>query len=218
MELSPGLLATLTPAETLYLLKPQSTLRELLKFTLTDLLLQEQLDMVQIDRNPVQGETRLADSVLVAGKKFKAQEPKLHEMVFLYPYFKKPRRRIVLRHLIQIAMSVAQSESHFKEKLLTRSPEMKESFRKNWWQRIFGGQTLSPKGKASREALVRQLNVLDKELPVLMKTDREKATLVLKQIKGNICLLNSFKFEMVSKLGQEMLLIEEELEGGPSTA
>lgn len=212
---SPGLLSTLAPAQTALLLQPDCTLRELLKLTLMDLLLQERLQWVPVEHSPVQGEAKLSNARLAVGGKFKLQEPLLHEMVFLYPFFKKPKSKIVLRHLIQIAISVAQSESRYKEKMLMKSPELRKLFRKNWLQKIFGGQQITEAGKRERDILIRQLNRLDKELPLLQNSDPEKAAALVRPLRGNVLLLNSLRFEMMDRLGKEIKLAEDELEEGP---
>ncbi|MBX7141866.1 MAG: hypothetical protein K1X63_12375 [Chitinophagales bacterium] len=210
------LLSKLAPAQTLYIIKPVVVLRELLKFTFMDLVLREWLQLTRYDPHPVQGESRLGDALVVPGKNFKQEKPMLHEMVFLYPFYKKPGARVVMKHLLQMALSAASSEGHFKEKLMMKSREMNPLFKKTFIQKIFGGQNLTEEGKFAQEDLIRQLNVLDKELPALLKSDKDKASALLKKIRGNVCLLNSFKFEMIERIGQELLLLEEELEGGAS--
>lgn len=92
--------------------------------------------------------------------------------------------------------------------------EMKPLFSKNWWQKIFGGQHLSKEGKQIQAALIKLFNTLDKELPSLLKADREKASLILQQIKGNVILMNSFKFDLISLIGKEMQRVEDEAEQG----
>src|ERR1043165_332979 len=141
------LLTKLTPAETLFILKPKSLLRDLMKYTMMDLLLQEKLALINFDPKPVQGSVRLGFAGVVAGRKFQREEPKLHEMVFLFPYYKKPHKRIVLRHLLQMALNTARSETNFKERLLLDASEMKPLFTKKFFQKIFGGIQLSDEGK-----------------------------------------------------------------------
>lgn len=208
------LLKRLTPAETLFILQPASLLNELMKYTLMDLLLQEKLALVNFDPKPVQGKPRLGYARVVIGKNFQKDEPKLHEMIFLFPFYKKPRKRIVLMHLLQMGMSAAKSEIHFKEKLLLDAEEMKPLFEKNFWRKIFGGVRLSPEGKKAQQEIIKQFNVFDKTLPPLIKDDHAKAVETLRYIKGNILLLKSFKFDLIQMIGKELLIVEEELETG----
>lgn len=215
LQESSGLLGVLAPAQTALLLRPECALGELLKLTLMDLLLQERLQWVPVESNPVQGETKLSNARLAVGSKFKMREPLLHEMVFLYPFYKKPKSKIVLRHLIQIAISVARSESRYKEKMLMKSPELRKLFKKSRWQKIFGGRQITIEGKRERDILIRQLNMLDRELPVLQNSDPEKAAALVRPLRGNVLLLNSLKFEMLDRLGMEIKLAEDELEEGP---
>ncbi|MFI5134575.1 MAG: hypothetical protein ACHQD9_01860 [Chitinophagales bacterium] len=217
-DFSLELLSKLSPAQTVYVLRPNSLLRDLLKYTLMDLILQERLQLVNYDPNPVQGMPRLGYAFVVTGKKFMDEKPQLHEMVFLFPFYRKKNSRPVMRHLMQMALNAARSESNFKQRLLMDLPEMKLLFAKRWWQKIFGGQKLTDEGKKSQAELIRQLNFLDKELPALLKTDREKASVILQNIKGNVLLMNSFKFDLIQRIGEELFLLEEELEEGKQSA
>jgi len=208
------LLSKLSPTHTLYILKPESLLRELLTFTMMDLILQERLQLLNFDPNPVQGKVRLGFAAVAPGKKFQQDKAMLHEMVFLFPFYRKPNVRIVMRHLLQMGINASRTEAYFKGRLLMDLPEMKPLFRKSWWQKIFGGQQLTTEGKQSQAALIKLLNTLDKELPLLLKADREKASLILQQVKGNVILMNSFKLDLISLIGKEMQRVEDEAEQG----
>jgi len=207
------LLSKLSPAHSLYLLKPESTLRELLTYTLMDLILQERLHLVNFDPKPVLGNTRLGFAAVVPGKKFQQEKAFLHEMIFLFPFYRKPDSRIVMRHLMQMGLNTSRSEVNFKTKLLMDLVEMKPFFTKNLLQKIFGGQHMTTAGKEIQATLVKQFNALDKELPELLKTDRERASGILQQIKGNVILMNSFKFDLIPMIGEELHNLEEEVEG-----
>lgn len=208
------LLSKLSPAQTVYILRPNSLLRDLLKYTLMDLILQEKLQLLNYDPTPVQGASRLGYAFVIAGKKFTGEKPQLHEMVFLFPFYRKKSARLVMKHLMQMGLNAARSESNFKQHLLMDLPEMKPLFAKRWWQKIFGGQNLTEHGKTVQANLIKQLNVLDKELPDLMKTDHEKASVILQKIKGNVLLMNSFKFDLIQRISEELFFLEEELEEG----
>ncbi|HYV95706.1 MAG TPA: hypothetical protein VE978_28300 [Chitinophagales bacterium] len=210
------LLTKLTPAETLFILKPDSLLRDLMKYTMMDLLLQEKLALINFEPKVVQGTSRLGYVGVMIGRKFQQVEPKLHEMIFLFPFYKRPRKRIVFRHLLQMGMSTARSESNFKERLLLDASEMKPLFTKKFFQKIFGGLQLSDEGKKVQEEIVKQFNTYDKILPPLIKSDQEKAREMLRDIKGNILLLNSFRFDLIQMIGKEIAMLEEELETGES--
>src|SRR5262245_37403271 len=100
------LLTRLTPAETYMLLKPtDSRLRDLMKFTLMDLLTRQVLLMPNFDTKPVQGEESLNFAYVIIGRNFAKENPKLHEMIFLFPYYKKIAAKIPFPHLIQMAFS-----------------------------------------------------------------------------------------------------------------
>ena len=208
------LLTKLTPAETLFILRPASLLRDFMKYTMMDLLLQEKLVLINFDPKPVQGASRLGYTGVMIGRNFQREEPKLHEMIFLFPFYKNPKKRIVFRHLIQLAMNTAKSESNFKERLLLDDEHMKPLFTKKFIHKIFGGVRLSEEGKKVQQEIIKQFNAYDIMLPPLIKTDQEKARETLRDIKGNILLLNAFKFDLIQVIGREIAMLEEELEEG----
>jgi hypothetical protein len=208
------LLSKLSPAETLMLLKPsESRLRDLMKFTLMDLIARNVLQMPNFDMQPIQGKATLGIAYVLIGKNFKREEPKLHEMIFLFPYYKKPQAKIRFRHLVQMAFSAAKGEENFKKKFLLDSPEMKPLIMMGFWQKMFGSFKLTEEGKKTSEEVVRYFNYLDKELPLLIKNDKPRADEFLNKVKGNILLLNAIKFELLHLIGFEISNVEEELDG-----
>lgn len=208
------LLTKLSPAETLLLLRPfESRLRDFMKYTLMDLLTRQVLHLLNYDRQPVQGNATLSLAYVVVGKKFKMEEPLLHEMIFLYPFYKKPKSKILFTHFIQMAYKAAKGDENFKKKFLLAG-DLKPLISIGFWQRMFGSFSLTEEGKKQQEAIIRHLNFLDKELPVLMKQDKEKASEYINQVRGNVFLLNALKFELLHLLGAEIGRVEMELEGG----
>ena len=208
------LLTKITPAETLFILKPDSFLKDLMKYTMMDLLMQEKLTLINFDPHPVQGSQRFGYAGVMIGKNFQREEPKLHEMIFLFPFYKRPQKRIVVKHLLQMALRAAESESHFKERLLLDSAELKPLFEKKRLHGIFGGVQLSPEGKKIQSQIVKQFNYYDQILPSLINEDRAMALETLPHIKGNILLLNSFKFDLIQIIGFEITRVKEEVEEG----
>lgn len=208
------LLSKLSPAETLMLLRPyESRLRDFMQFTMMDLLTRQALHLLNYDMQPVQGNATLSLAYVVAGRNFKKEEPLLHEMIFLYPFYKKPASKILFTHFIQIAIKASKGEENFKRKYLLAG-ELKPLIRIGFWQRIFGSFSLTEEGKMQQQAIIRHLNFLDKELPVMMKEQKEKAGEYINQVKGNVFLLNALKFELLHLLGAEIGRVETELEGG----
>jgi hypothetical protein len=207
-----------SPAQVLFILRPETFKNEFLKYTLMDLIVQERLSLVNFDADPVHGESKLGFTKVVTGKKFQIEPAKLHEMVFLFPFYRKKSSRIVMKHLLQMGLNAAKTESYFKGRLLLDDQEMKPLFQKTWWQKIWGGQQLSDAGKKLQADLIRLLNYYDKELPRMLKEEKENASAILKMIKGNTLLMNSFKFHLIEMIGKELLAVETELEEGVSNS
>lgn len=209
------LLSKLTPAETFMLLKPtDSRLSDLMKFTFMDLLARQVLQMPNFDKKPVQGEATLGFAYVIIGRNFKREVPKLHEMIFLFPFYKKQNAKVRFRHLMQMAFSRAKNEEKFKLKFILDSPDMKPLITIGFWQKLFGSFALTEEGKKRQAEIVRYFNQLDKDLPLLMKNNKEEADKYLNEIKGNVILLNAFKFELLHVIGKEITELEKQLEEG----
>lgn len=207
------LLSKLSPAETLLLLRPfESRLRDFMKFTLMDLITRQEVQLINYDQHPVQGNVTLAFAYVIAGKNLKKRDPKLHEMIFLYPFYKKPKAKILFSHYIQMAFKTAKGEEHFKKRLLFDG-DLKPLIRIGFWQRMLGSVALNKEGEKRSGEIIRHFNYLDKELPVMMKHQPEKANELINEIKGNLLLLNALKFELLELLGREIARVEDELNG-----
>ena len=134
-------------------------------------------------------------------------------MVFLFPFYRKATTRLVVKHLLQMAIQTAKTESYFKNKMLMEGTDMKPLFKFDLMQKIFGSTKLSAQGQIVQKELIKHLNVLDKQLSDAVVNDKQKTLEILNEIGGNILLLNSFKFDLVKIIGVEMQIAEEEIEG-----
>jgi hypothetical protein len=79
---------------------------------------------------------------------------------------------------------------------------------------VFGSFAHTEEGKIKSEEVILYFNRLDKELPLLMKDDKEKADAYINVVKGNVLLLNALKFELLHLIGLEITNVEEQVEGG----
>ena len=207
------LLSRITPAETLMLLKPtDSRMRDLMKFTVMDLILRQVLFVEHLQRKTVQGNRMIGYLYVFAGRNFRREKPTLHEMVFLYPYYKRPRAKIIFHHLLQMAYSHAKNEEHFKRKYLLDSAPLRELIHIGFWQQVFGSFSLSEEGKKKRDEVILYFNRLDSELPDHINQKDDMAKALIRQIKGNVLLLNSIRFELLDLIGREIAMVEGEVE------
>jgi hypothetical protein len=179
-----------------------------------DLVTKQVLQLPNFDKKPVQGQATLGFAYVIIGRNFMREEPALHEMIFLFPFYKKLKATIRFRHLIQMAFSRTKGEEQFKLKFMLDSKALKPLIKIGFWQKVFGSFTWSEEGKQKKEEVVKYFNYLDKDLPQLMKDDKPKADQILNDIRGNVLLLNSFKFELLHLIGKEIAEVEKELEGG----
>ena len=208
------LISKLTPAETLLLLRPsEARLRDFMKYTFMDLLARKVLMLINYDQHPVQGNATLAFAYVKAGVNLRMQKPRLHEMIFLYPFYKKEQSKILFNHLVQMAYKVSKGEENFKTKLLLDG-EMKALVKIGFWQRLTGSVKLNESGTKKSMEIIRHFNYLDRELPAMLKKQPERANELINEVKGNVLLLNALKFELLELIGREITRVEAELDGG----
>lgn len=196
------ILSKLTPAET-YLIKEgnRSTLKNLLKYTLVDLILKKVL----------KSEIRIPDTseetpshYISAGINYFNYQPKQHEYVFLSPYSKSSDLDILFEHLIKMGYQNASNERHFIFNLMMQSSKIVECIKNSFFKRLFVTVDLTEQGKQTRAEINTALDILEKGYTDMVNQNPDAAKEVLKKIGGNIFLLTSFEFELLAKIDQEL--------------
>lgn len=182
---------------------------------LADLFFREELALTNYEVSRIHP-ARLAFARVVIGKQFQSRKARLHEMVGLFPFYKRPEKRIVFRHWLQMVLQTARSEANLKWKLMMDDAYMKGLFEKSFFNRLFGGMRLSKAGKMLQQDIIRLFNEVDQRLAQQLKNDRQQALEAYRSLGGNLLLLNSFRFELVALIGSELSRLDEALETGTS--
>lgn len=208
-------LSRAAPAQTLLILRPQATQHELLKYMLADLFFREELKLYNFETDRIHA-ARLAFARIGIGPKFRSQKARLHEMVALFPFYRKPEKKIVMRHWLQMALQTARNEAHLKWRLLLDDDYMKGLFSKSFFNRLFGGMQLTQLGRQLQKQIIMYFNIVDQRLAQQLKEDRQQALRAYHELAGNLLLLNSFRFELVALIGAELSRLDDELETGTS--
>ncbi len=209
-------LSKAAPAQTLLLLKPHALQRELLQYTLADMFFRNVLRLIDFDTAMVGGRPRLRFTRVGIGEQFGQGTVRLHEMTCLFPFYKKPAKKIAFIHLLQMMLQASKNEAYLKWKLLLDEEYMAGLFYRGFFQKIFGGMKISSFGKQMQQHVIVCLNAVDRSLSEQLRHDRQQALTAYKTLQGNLLLLNAFKFELVFLIGKELAALDDELETGTS--
>ena len=198
-------LSRFSPAETLFALQgKKASIKEILKLTFMDLILKQVLrtfeDQIQANNRD---KIRVLKYVAI-GNNFYTYQPLAHENIFLAPFLENDSVRILFRHMVKIGYQNASSESKIHNTLL-ESPRLNEYFSRNFFQKIFGGFSLTSMGLELRHTLESEITQLEDQLPELISSNHQKALEILKAIKGNIFLLSNIEFDLLNIIDKELL-------------
>lgn len=203
-------LKKLTPAETLIMRDTSKTsFRDLLKFTLIDLILKKVL-VVRNDAGNSENETEneVAYKNLEKGPEFDGYRPKEHEWIYLTSFKEDPEMSIQFKHLVKIGWGSAKSRNHYMFKQVLTSNEVNRAVKEGWFYRTFGQCKLTHEGLQLQQRVNTELSKLSDILPNLIANNPEGAKELLGQIHGNIMLVPSIDYSLLKQLDA---VFEEEL-------
>lgn len=203
-------LSEFTPAETLLLTKGSNVLlKDLLKYTFMDLLLRKVLLLTRKKYQPDARSKGVTMKYISAGTAFNSYQALSHEQVFTSPFL-QGKRNIQFRFMIKMAVEQAAKFSDY-DPLILESSSINKFVKKNIFHRVFGGYTWTSEGKDLGELLKKELQLLDKDLPLWMKQDQKKALEVFTSIKGNVFLLKNVDFQLLRNFDKEVIELQRTL-------
>jgi hypothetical protein len=197
-------LSQLSPAECLLVLNGNNIpMKELLKYTFLDLVLKKVLQVVEVEKPISLREGTRSYKYIKLGRNFKSYYPLDHEQVFLVPFTKDSKNAILIRHFIKTGYDNIKNEAHYKS-ILYNYPNIKKYFRRNFFQRLFGGS----QGTFARLETARQIQTeikeLEQKLPYLLINDRIMAAEIMEKIKGNVFLLKDTETSLHQQVEKEL--------------
>jgi hypothetical protein len=197
-------LSRLTPAETLIVKSGDTTpLKDLLKYTLMDLLLKQVLIIEEVQRQPSLRDPIRMYKYIMVGKNFGAYLVRPHEIVFLSVFQKNPKLKIVFKNLVKVAYQNAKSERLYYP-FLTTNINLKDSFNTTIYHRLFGGFTYTDKGVKLKNEVQNEITELEKTFPDDISRDKKRGLETLKLIGGNIFLLDGLDFAITKEIDKEL--------------
>lgn len=198
-------LSKYTPAETYFILKEADVeLRELMKYTLMDLLFKRVLEMNTEHKNESKGKKAKVYNYVRVGREFSHYKPLPHEMIYLSPYYKSKSIRILFQHLISMGIQNAGAEKKYIQNNFLKREEMKHFFVSSRFAIFFTRLNLSDRGKAEKERLLQALGRVDVSLVDSILNVTGKGRSDLSTIGGNIFLLKKARSKVLQKISYQL--------------
>ncbi len=200
------LLSKLSPAETLLIVEnSSSSLKDLMKFTFMDLLLKRVLEIKIVHKKAHPRDKYIREyNYVVAGKNIEKYKPKEHELIYLSPYLKNKEISLLFRHVIKMGYEQTNGLSRYK-KTIASSENIKQHFGTSFFQKIFGGQSLTVLGKTTKRKIVEFLDSTDADIADIIIADKKKALGILIFLGGNIFLLKNLDFQLLKKIDGQII-------------
>jgi hypothetical protein len=210
------ILSKLTPAETLLIRQGEgSPMKDLLKYTFMDLLLKQVLEIRNLERQPNSRDPIMTYKYVYAGPNFNRYACLPHELIYLSIFHKSAGSGILFRNCVKMGYENARSQRAL-HKTIQYSPGLQSVFSISLLEIIFGGFSYTAKGKQWRDLIEKEIEELEREMPLLIAHDKDRALEKMKLIGGNIFLLNGLVFTLLSEIDAEFVkeFKKEESAGG----
>lgn len=197
-------LKKLTPAETLVLRDTSGTsFRDLLKFTLIDLILKRVLIIRNESNEPEsEGDNQVGLKHLEKGPAFDQYDHKYHELIYMMPFKDDPELSIQFKHLVKIGWESAKSRNQYMFRHVLMSKDIVRTVKEGWFYRTFGYCKLTDEGHEMQRRINTELNRLSDTLPSMVENNPEGAKDIMSQIYGNVLLLKSFDYSLLKQLDE----------------
>lgn len=196
-------LSKLKPAESLLILDTSNCpYKSLLKSTLLDLLLKKVLKTIKIKKKLASGKSSVA-TYIIPDQNFNSYKALPHEMIFLQPFKKKKNIRILFRHLVKTGIENSGGPKNYNKYFLMRTPQLRDKFKGGFIRNLLSLIALNGEGKRLQEGILKEAEYLERELPILVKSNEAKVKEIIQTIQGNIFILNTIDLGIFSTLGPE---------------
>ena len=193
-----------TPAETLLIRSgPATPLRDLLKYTLMDLMYKQVLELEEMK---IQTDLRNAFKTyryIRIGKKFHDYTSLAHEHVFLSPFLQNSILKLLFDNAVRIGYENAGSPTRYVSMIL-KSYTLQGIMKRNWLQKLLGDFSYTAHGTSVQAAINNEFETLEKLVAAYKENKDLRILDNLKSIGGNIFLLASFDSMLCKEIDQEL--------------
>lgn len=198
----------LLPAEALLVFEGKDcSLKRYLKAGFMHLVLKQVLK-VQAN-NAAASVNGVPDKLVVAGKNFIGYNPANCEQPLLTLFdtgeSQYGQEGFWFSQVVKVAYQKAGSRSSYVNRI-HGSSDNPGWYKQNFWQRTFGGVSLSNEGWQVQQAIQKEVKELETVLPDYITNDPAKAQDILRQIKGNVFLLRNVDLAALNAVDKDLLM------------
>jgi hypothetical protein len=191
---------SLTPAENLLVRdRSSASLKQMLEFTLMDLLLK---GVLKIEYNDTSNADAFKVPYITKGENFDTYASVSHEQIFLRPFATFAKTGIMLKNFIKLLFEISRGPRKYRM-LVAESPRISHHFKSPDFFHWFGVFPLNKKGRAARADIVFEQTKLTGKFAALWEADRKAALAIIEEVKGNIFLL-PLGMSLIKALGFEL--------------
>jgi hypothetical protein len=195
------IISKLSPAETLLLRDGDKvTVRELLKYTLMDLLLKQVLEIQYTERQAHARDPVRQTKYIATGKNFGTYRPLRHEFPFMTGFVRKGDT-MLFRNCVQVAYENTGTKTDMHTRIRA-TPMMKEVFSNSIFHRIFNLCSYTDEGLKLKTTVTNELSTIERDLSKLLANEKAKALELLKHIGGNIFLIRGVDFAILKEIDE----------------
>ncbi|CAM1346467.1 hypothetical protein [Tenacibaculum crassostreae] len=191
-------LSELKPAGTKLILEPKTSLIDLLKLTLFDLVLKKVLIIKKTLKKSHPRDPYLREYIIVeTGKNFSKYQPDQFEKTFISRIDEESYFH--LRSYLTGIYKDIESEYKYKKSIIL-DLNINIYYKNNIIYQLFSLLKVNDIGQSLKNDITTFLNQVDKEIGDLVENKPEKALELILFLKGNIFLLENLNFEIFEKL------------------
>lgn len=198
------ILKKLSPAETYLIIEDNTvSLKNLLKYTLVDLILKKVLILKEEQFQPAEKDPIQTIVYIKAGENFKSHKAKAHEHIFLQTLSVNEELEITFRHFIGVVYENVASKRKYIYKAVRKNPITETCISNGFIGRLFGMKILTKKGHAVKKEIQRAISELEEGLPKLVANSSDQLESLLSEIGGNVLLLKSFDLSLLKEIDSQ---------------
>jgi hypothetical protein len=197
-------LSQLSPAEILILTHKKTTLKELLKITLLDLILKKVLKIIEVTRNPSVVEGTLVYSYITRGPNFKNHTFKKQEEFFTSTFAEEEEYQVLFRNMVKIGYQKSKKKSHFIKQLFEKSL-LQRCFSQNLFQEIFNLYSLTAYGEEIKRKVEKEISDLDQQFCNKSEINHHKTIELISTIGANLFLLKNIDYDLLNQIDSDLI-------------
>ena len=184
-----------------------ATLKDLLKYTLADLLLREILTLEEREDQTHPNSLPRDLTYVFPGENFRNYECQLHEMCFLESFYQSDDIEIMFKHLVVAAYQNARPKGEYVYRQLIKGEALTGYFKTGVFNAVFARVILTEQGVAAKQQIESALQDIEQRLPALRKSSKAAASQMLRSIRGNVLFLADLDLDWLAEIDAELAQI-----------